>query len=168
MDFVTAAVSSLNNSALTFVSDFLNNEFNMAIVVLALIGACTFVLKEDRHLKVLVLTLLIGLAISASIKLIWYVPRPCATEQAKIPCPQDSSFPSTHTMAGFSLVAASLGYASFVIYLPFAIFVAFSRVYLGVHTFFDVAASLGLAMLSYALASAALARIEGLKHAGNK
>ena len=168
MDFITAFVSSLNNGGLTFISDFLNNEFNMAVAMLALIGACTFALKENRHLKVLVLTLLLGLAISVSIKLIWQVPRPCVTEQAKIPCPQDSSFPSTHTMAAFSLVAASLGYASFVIYLPFALFVAFSRIYLGVHTFFDVAASLGLAMLSYALASAALARIEGLKHARNK
>jgi len=168
MDFITAFVSSLNNGGLTFLADFLNNEFNMAIATLALIGACTFVLKENRHLKVLVLTLLLGLAISASIKLIWHVPRPCATVPAKIPCPPDSSFPSTHTIAAFSLVAASLGYASLVIYLPFAIFVAFSRVYLGVHTFFDVAASLGLAMVSYALASAVLARIEGLKHAGNK
>jgi undecaprenyl-diphosphatase len=168
MDFVTAAVSSLDNGLLTLLSDFLNNEFNMAMVTLALIAAASVMFNEQRHLKVLLLTLVLGLGMSVGAKLISYAPRPCEEANAKIPCPPDSSFPSSHTVVAFSLVAASLGYASFALFLPFALFTAFSRVYLGVHTFFDVAASLGLAMLSYALASAILARIGGHGYAGNK
>ena len=60
--------------------------------------------------------------------------------------------PSMHALLAFTLAIAAIGNRSFAIYLIYAIFIAISRVYLGVHTISDIAAGLALAFFACVLA----------------
>ena len=57
--------------------------------------------------------------------------------------------PSGHSAVAFTLMIAFLGSRWFPFYWVFAILVAYSRFYVGVHTFDDIAAALVLAPIAY-------------------
>ena len=128
MDAVTTAVYSLNNPFITTISAALDDRLVLAALLLALV-------------------------LSEGLKLVEHVARPCASDIiAKLAaCPTDYSLPSTHAVVGFVLAAAFIGRRSFWLFFPLGLFIAFTRMYLGVHTIFDVAAGLAVAFLSVAI-----------------
>ena len=118
---------------------------------IALILALTFAFKEQKLLPFMVTAVAIALLLGASFKLFLQEPRPCIDSPGKIPCPLDFSLPSLHALLTFTIAIAAVGNRSFAFYLIYALFTAFSRVYLGVHTITEVAAGLALAFLACVL-----------------
>jgi undecaprenyl-diphosphatase len=124
---------------------------NAAFVVLfsaALVLAVSYAFKEQKRLAYLLIAVLVALAMGSLLKILVAEERPCLLAPGKIECPSDYALPSLHALLAFTLVIASVGNRSFLIYLPYALFVAFSRVYLGVHTLHQVEAGLALAFLA--------------------
>ncbi len=120
--------------------------------------------KEFRDkLKVISLELFsvifVSTAIVSALKLFFRIPRPCFGQAF---CPLDYSFPSGHAGAAFAVfVFLALNtknnfYRAFLIFS--AVIVAYSRVYMGVHTWADVFAGavIGLivgVVVSFAISS---------------
>ena len=129
----------------------LNDVAIGALLSLALILALTWHYREQRMLPYLFCALALALILGFAFKTFLQEPRPCIAVPGKIPCPLDFSLPSLHALLAFTLVVVSLGNRSFPFYLLFALFVAFSRVYLGVHTISQVAAGLALAFFACVL-----------------
>ena len=157
VDPITSAIAGLNFSLLTNASLFFHSSLVMAISALLLTALAYFTISDKRKIFVIIATLLLAFAVSESTKPYFAQPRPCPEIPAKTACPSDYSFPSGHAIIAFALMAAMLGETLFPLYFLFAIFIAFSRIYLGVHTFFDIAASLALAFACFAFVKAAYA-----------
>ena len=104
--------------------------------------------RWEKRKKILV-ALFVAYILSVGAKALIHKDRPCVTIEGKIECPVDSSFPSGHAAFAFTLMIAFLGKRSFPFFWLFAIFVVFSRIYLGIHTFEDVAGGLVVAPLAY-------------------
>ena len=100
--------------------------------------------KEDKQLALFVLlTVLLGLGISAVIGIIYYHPRPFVLGLGTqlISHAPDNSFPSEHTVAMFSFALPFLffkKYRSGTIFTILAAIVGFSRVFCGVHFPLDI------------------------------
>lgn len=122
----------------------------MALTLLFML-AVLFYNREQRELPFLFCALAIALLLGFSFKTLLQEPRPCVEVPGKVPCPQDFSLPSLHALLAFTLAIVSLGNRSFPVFLLYALFVAFSRVYLGVHTIAQVAAGLALAFFACVL-----------------
>lgn len=119
----------------------------------AIVGIAVF-LSEPRWEKrfKIVLALLIAGLIALAAKSVIMQPRPCLSADSLIQCPLDFSMPSGHAAIAFTLMIPFLGKRAFPFYWIFALLVAYSRFYLGVHTFEDLAAALVLAPIAYQLA----------------
>jgi membrane-associated phospholipid phosphatase len=118
---------------------------------IALILALTYLFKEQKLLPFMVTAVTIALLLGVSFKTFLQEERPCAITPGKIPCPLDFSLPSLHSLLTFTIAIVAIGNRSFPYYLIYALFTAFSRVYLGVHTIAEVAAGLALAFLACVL-----------------
>ena len=134
-----------------FASIALNDAAFAVLFSIALILALTYLFKEQRRLPFMVAAVAIALLLGVSLKLFLQEERPCALSPGKIDCPTDFSLPSLHSLLTFTLAIVAIGNRSFAFYLIYAIFTAFSRVYLGVHTITEVAAGLALAFLACVL-----------------
>lgn len=79
-----------------------------------------------------------------------------------IPCPKDFSFPSGHAATAFAAAAvlAFFDKKHRYFYYSIAVFIAYSRIYLGCHYFFDVLCG---ALIGYLIAKIALPRLNHLK-----
>jgi len=137
---VREASIALNGSVVFFLFTF----FLAAIV--------TYFFREQKRIMFIIASLAIALFLGYSLKLLIAQDRPCVNMPGKIECPQDFSTPSLHSLVAFTLAVAALGNRSFAVYLAYAVFIAFSRVYLGVHTITDVASGLALAFFACVLA----------------
>ncbi len=128
------------------------NDTAFAILFTALlILVLTYIFKEQKLLPFLVAAVAIALLLGVSFKLFLQEERPCVETPGKIPCPLDFSLPSLHSLLTFTIAIVAIGNRSFAFYLIYALFTAFSRVYLGVHTITEVAAGLALAFLACVL-----------------
>jgi len=134
-----------------FASIALNDTAFAIIFTFALILALTYFFKEQKLLPFMVASVAIALLLGASFKLFLQEERPCVETPGKIPCPLDFSLPSLHSLLTFTIAIVAIGNRSFAFYLIYALFTAFSRVYLGVHTITEVAAGLALAFLACVL-----------------
>jgi membrane-associated phospholipid phosphatase len=132
-------------------SILLNDPYVAFAASLALVLIVSYRYKEGARLPFLVLALSLGLVLGAGFKLFLQEPRPCIDIPGKIPCPLDFSLPSLHALMASTIAIVAVGNRSFPIYLMFALFVAFSRIYLGVHTIPQVAAGLALAFFACVL-----------------
>ncbi len=133
-------------------SIFLNDPLDVFLFSALLVLAISFFLHEQRRIPFIVASVLVALLLGFGLKALIAQARPCISVPGKIACPQDYSLPSLHSLLAFTLAVSALGNRSFAIYLPYAVFIAFSRVYLGVHTITDVAAGLALAFFACVLA----------------
>jgi len=142
MDALTAAAMAINSPALTSVSLLIDNGFIFVAVILALV-----LIAERRNGKRLKIIAALVLAVVAgfALKNIYAIHRPCSGTG----CPADYSFPSLHAVTAFTLMIAFLDKRSYPFFLFFALFVAFTRLHLGVHTFEDIAAAFPVAVLAY-------------------
>ena len=133
-------------------SILLNNTAFAVVFSIALVLVLSYIFKEEKRLTFMACTIVIALLLGMGFKAFLQEPRPCVETPGKIPCPLDFSLPSIHALLTFTLVILAVGNSSFAIYLIFALFTAFSRVYLGVHTITEVMAGLALAFFACVLA----------------
>jgi membrane-associated phospholipid phosphatase len=134
------------SQAFLYLAQILDNPYSF----FAIIGIAIF-LSEPRWNKrgKIVLALLIAGLMALLAKNLIMEPRPCVGGDSLIQCPLDYSLPSGHAAIAFTLMIAFIGKRSFIFYWLFALLVAYSRFYLGVHTFEDLAAALVLAPIAY-------------------
>ncbi len=152
MDPITAFALSVQNPFLSAAGHALNNDIFFTVLVLALVLLAEW--KNDRRLKIF---LLLGLAfiIGFSVKSLVAEPRPCT---GAVWCPSDYSFPSDHTVVALALCLGFLNRKPFPFFLIFALFVAFTRLNLGVHTFGDILGAVPVALVAYWIVEVAWAR----------
>jgi membrane-associated phospholipid phosphatase len=143
MDTITALAFSVQDPILTVIGQVLDSSLAYAIIVLGLL-----ILGEQRNEKrtKIIISLILTFIIVTSLKQIIAKERPCADQ---VWCPDSHSFPSTHAALAFTLMTGFLNKKSYMFYLVFALFVAFTRMNLGVHTFEDIAGALPVALISY-------------------
>jgi membrane-associated phospholipid phosphatase len=146
MDTITALAYGIRSPTLDAAGLFLDNALIYAAVVFIFVFS-----GEDRSGKriKIILSLTLAVLLSAGIKAFIAHERPCSGEGW---CPDGYSLPSMHAAAAFTLMIGFLNKRSYPVYLLFALFVAFTRLNLGVHVFQDVAGALPVAMVSYYLA----------------
>lgn len=166
MDGISIIISQLDVPALTAIASFLDHDIVIAAVTLLLV--LVFERRKNKVGKV-ILAMALAVILGTAVKDLVHIDRPCVTVPAKIACPDSYSFPSGHTLLTFTVALAFLNKKEFPFYLAFAVFVAFTRIYLGVHSFEDVAGSMALAPFVYYLADSMWGRIsnflEGRKYA---
>jgi len=125
----------------------LDNPLVLLLILAALIIA--FEKRKNKRLKI-VLSLVIVSLLAIMFKFVIHSERPCVYAP-EVPCPVGYSFPSLHAALVFTLMTAFLNKKSYPFFFVFALFVAFTRLQLGVHIFTDVAGALPLAVISYYL-----------------
>jgi membrane-associated phospholipid phosphatase len=154
MDTVTSVVMSIDNPIIRGAGMLLNDTlvYGLIIVVLVFLGES----RNDKRKKILG-SLVIAFLLTFSLKYALAYDRPCAGDGW---CPEGYSFPSAHAAIAFTLMTAFLNKKNYSLYLLFALFVGFSRLNIGVHTFHDVAAALPVAMLSYYVTNIVWRRIK--------
>lgn len=146
-DIITLLISQLNIPLLTAVAQIIDND----LVFLAIILIFAFIAEEGKKRNRLVLTLAFVFLLGTGVKYLVHEIRPCSTISSKVQCPSDYSFPSSHVVVAFALASALWKKPNGWIYTVFAIFVAFTRVYLGVHTLFDVLGGMVIGILGYTI-----------------
>ncbi len=151
---LTALISSWSNSVVTVVARFFHEYWGLGVFFLP--AGLLFARKK----KALVLALALALLLVPVLKSVYAQPRPCAN--LKVECEQDYGFPSAHAVVAFVFAAASVGSWLFFLFLPAAVFVAFSRVYLGVHSFEQVAGGVALGVVLFFVADAIVERISSV------
>ena len=129
----------------------LNDTAFAVLFTISLVLVLTYIFKEQKLLPFMVVAVAIALLLGVSFKAFLQEERPCVETPGKIPCPLDFSLPSIHSLITFTIAIVAIGNRSFAFYLIYALFTAFSRVYLGVHTITEVAAGLALAFLACVL-----------------
>ena len=126
----------------------------MALVFSIILGALAlyFERRPQKRRKML-LAVLAAFIMVVALKNVFAVERPCRDSLAENGCPDlflsEYSFPSGHAAMAFIVMVAFLGKPSFPVFWLFALLVSASRLYLGVHTFEDIAGSLVLAPIAY-------------------
>lgn len=152
------------SSAINFLSLLLSNEF----IFFAVVAAMVFLTekRKEKRLKI-ILAILIASALVLGLKAFFAEPRPCETSAGMIACEffpyLNYSFPSGHAAIAFLLMIAFLDKPSFPFYWLFAFFIAYSRIYLGVHDFEDIAGALVLAPISYYITDLFWVKFNGKK-----
>ncbi len=143
MTSITEFVQSVDIELIKTIGMFLNDSvvYGILLLVLVFLGER----KGKKRWKV-ILAILIAVVAGMVIKELMAVDRPCIGDDW---CPDDYSFPSTHAVAAFTVMTAFIRKRTFPFYLVFALFVAFTRINLGVHLFWDIAAALPVALISY-------------------
>lgn len=129
------------------------------VLFLILTAVLVLLLAASRHPAVLrarllhiAAALLLAFVLALAFKSLLAIPRPCSLgAPSLVPCPHDYSLPSLHAAIAFALAVALLGSPAFWVALLWALLVAASRLFLGVHTLTDVAAALALAVLAMAV-----------------
>lgn len=154
-----AGVFSLVRTPVTEASVLLNNTAFAVAFSIALVLVLTYAFKEQKRLPFMVAAVVVALLLGAGLKEFLQVPRPCVDVPGKIACPVGYSLPSLHALLTFTLVILAVGNRSFFFYLIYALFVAFSRVFLGVHTLTQVMAGVALAFFACVLTEMAWRRM---------
>ena len=133
-------------------SVFLNDPLSVLLASALLVLVTSSLLHEEKRIPFIAAAVIIAFLLGFGLKPLIAEARPCVSAPGKVACPQDYSLPSLHSLLAFTLAVSALGNRSFAIYLLYALFVAFSRVYLGVHSASDVMAGLALAFFACVLA----------------
>jgi membrane-associated phospholipid phosphatase len=147
---LTAAIAGLNFPLFTPVALFFHNYAYSLVAILSLLTFPS--LRGKNRYFALAYSMVLVLALALLLKDIYAIPRPCNSWlDAPKAClaPDDYAFPSGHTAFAFVFVAASLGTGIFPVYLALGALIAFSRVYLGVHSVADIGGGAVLGLLTY-------------------
>ncbi|HLC48199.1 MAG TPA: phosphatase PAP2 family protein [Candidatus Norongarragalinales archaeon] len=125
------------------ISVMLDKDYSPVIIILTLLA-----LAFTKHRRVLILSFLVVMLLTLTLKTFYQEDRPCKAFPALVDC-NDFGFPSGHTITSVLLPAATLGSFAFFLFLPLSFLIAFSRVYLGVHSVNQIVAGLSLGMFVY-------------------
>ncbi len=153
MDVITAAALSVQNPLLSEIGHLFDKDLLYAAIVAVLVLAGEW--RNEKRAKIfssIILVVILGFVV----KQIVAEPRPCLGQSW---CPADYSFPSLHALIAFTMMTGFLNKKSFPLYLLFALFVSFTRMNIGVHTFVDVAGALPVALIAYYITDLAWGRI---------
>jgi membrane-associated phospholipid phosphatase len=115
--------------------------YGTILIVLAVAGA-----REKKKIGRILFSLALAALLGLAAKEAFSHARPCTGEEW---CPGGYSFPSTHAVTAFALMAAFIRRKEFPLYLMFALFVSFTRINIGVHVFQDIVAALPIALIAY-------------------
>ncbi|MBS3069383.1 phosphatase PAP2 family protein [Candidatus Micrarchaeota archaeon] len=148
-DSATLLISSLSDPTLTGVSTLLHDPYIFTFMLLSLFCLYWLASKDTRHVALISCALFLATFLGLAIKEMAQQPRMCEAYPSKVHCPQDYSFPSLHAAAAFSIALCFLRSRAFLPLLAIALLVSLSRIYLGVHTFFDMAGALGVSLVAY-------------------
>jgi membrane-associated phospholipid phosphatase len=143
VDSISNYIYSIHNQTLETVGQLINNNI---IYFFLLIGIVVIFEKENEKRSKIMLAVFISLISCILIKSALARDRPCVDF---LWCPQDYSFPSIHSATAFTLMMGFLRKQNFPAILLFSLFVAFTRINIGVHTIEDIAGALPIAILSY-------------------
>ncbi|MBN2478305.1 phosphatase PAP2 family protein [Candidatus Micrarchaeota archaeon] len=136
------------NGILQSVSLIINNEFAFILIILSIMFL--FERKETKRKKIM-LALFLAILLGGVMRELIAVERPCIQINGLIECPYGHSLPSVHSIAAFTLAIAFMDRKEYPILLAFALLVGWTRIYLGVHTVYDVTAALALSPICYGL-----------------
>ena len=138
-------------------SRLIDNDLIFTAVVLLLAWLAARRPADSPRRAHLVAALMAAFLLSMLLKPLIAEPRPCWLGlPSLVACPSDYSMPSTHAAVAFALAFALIRRRSFPPALLFALLVAGSRLFLGVHTLPEVAGGMAVAMLAVALADRAV------------
>jgi len=159
IDQATRTISAFDNPILTALSVALDSLTYPLLFILVL-WLVFFKFKKIVHEREKVLLSILILVLTVQfVKYVLPFQRPCFVDvSSKIDCPLDSAFPSGHAAMTSLFILPLLSSALFIPYLIFTIFIAFSRVYLGVHSILDVSAGLMFGMTAYLTAMRLLSK----------
>ncbi|MEM4554424.1 MAG: phosphatase PAP2 family protein [Candidatus Anstonellaceae archaeon] len=129
----------------------LHHPYSFGATTTALLGLA-WVVGEKKRVAFALVALMAAILLGFGLKNLLAKERPCAEAASAVACPQDYSLPSLHSLIAFSVATAFLTSRLFLGYFAFAWLVAYSRIYLGVHTFAEVAAGLALSIFACMLA----------------
>ncbi|MFH1750886.1 MAG: phosphatase PAP2 family protein [Candidatus Micrarchaeota archaeon] len=133
----------LLESLLANVSILLDKDYYPVLIILAFLA-----LAFSKHRRVLIVSFLVVILLTATLKTFYQEDRPCKLFPALVDC-NDYGFPSGHTITSILLPAATLGSWAMFMFLPLAFLIAFSRIYVGVHTLNQVVAGVSLGLFVY-------------------
>ena len=119
-----------------------------SFIAFCLISVLLFYLFS-KHKKVFFISLVIAVGLGVGLKVLLAQPRPCVDLASKVLCPLSNGFPSDHAVVATILLLGSLGSFLFPYYAAFAIIIFFSRIWLGVHTFDQVAGGFALGAIVF-------------------
>ncbi len=113
---------------------------------IGILAVIAFLPRRRVFLQSLIVT---GLAAFA-LKLFFQQDRPCVLLDGLVACPPDFGMPSIHAALAGTFFMASLGtrWAALLVF-PLALLIAYSRIFLGVHTLDQVVAGFALAVVVY-------------------
>ena len=146
-DSISRFIAVLDYEWLTVLALLIHNS----VLFLIMIAVLAFWESEPQRRNKILMALLVVLILSVAIKEVLQFPRPCEEIVGKIACPLGNSFPSVHAALAFTLAVAFLNKPSYWYNLAFALIVAFTRIYLGVHLLGDIAASLVVAIIGFSV-----------------
>jgi membrane-associated phospholipid phosphatase/dolichol kinase len=143
IDFFSKAIAALDNPILTTLSVAADPLTYITLFIVA-VWLFFFKYKKDKRKKdALLLSILLLFVAVQSIKFFMPQQRPCSSGiESKIDCPNDSAFPSAHAAFASLFLLPFISSIYFIPYALFVAFVAFSRIYVGVHSVVDVSAGL--------------------------
>jgi membrane-associated phospholipid phosphatase len=143
MDTIGAFALSIENPAIRTIGMLLDSDiaYGALILSLLLLGE-----RRDQKRKKILLAIALAVVLGYGIKYALAHERPCIGEAW---CPEDYAFPSLHATIAFTLMMGFINKRSYWLYLIFALFVSFTRLNLGVHSFLDIAGALPLGMMAY-------------------
>lgn len=145
MDALTELALSIDNPALHEIGMLIQDPVIYSVMILGLLLICEG--RNEKRFKIAV-SLALTILIVAMVKEAMAIERPCSGGEW---CPESYSFPSLHAAIAFTLMTGFLNKRSYAPLLLFSLLISFSRMNIGVHTFYDVAAALPIALLSYYL-----------------
>ena len=141
---ISKAAASLQNEWLKEIGLLLNEPLAFAAII---IGLGLYSERDyDKRLQIAA-SLLLTFVLVILLKSALGIERPCISDSGAL-CPLSYSLPSMHAAIVFTLMFAFLFKQSFPAYVLFALFVSFTRLNIGVHTFEDIAAALPVAFMS--------------------
>lgn len=122
------------------------DTFQWLAFAVGILTALAFLPRRHVFIQSLLLT---GVAAFA-LKLFFQQDRPCVLQQALVACPPDFGMPSIHAALAGVFFMAGLGtrWAALLIF-PIALLIAYSRIFLGVHSIEQVVAGFSLAVVAY-------------------
>jgi membrane-associated phospholipid phosphatase len=143
VDLISNYIYSIHNQTLEVVGQLINNNI---IYFFLLIGIVVIFERKNEKRAKIIIAIFVALISCILIKNTLARDRPCVN---LLWCPQDYSFPSIHSATAFTLMMGFLRKQNFPLILLFSLFVAFTRINIGVHTIEDVSGALPIAILAY-------------------
>ncbi|MBI5347576.1 MAG: phosphatase PAP2 family protein [Candidatus Aenigmarchaeota archaeon] len=138
--------NAIANPLLDFIAVAIHNDFYF--IILLMIAVLLRERNPQKLWKVFVACVFV-LLLSAGIKSMLKIDRPCTSERFAYLCPDSYSFPSLHAAIAFAVAMSFLQKRSYPPYALLALFVAFTRIYLGVHSFEDIAGGMAIGIIGY-------------------